>query len=161
MTPTLLGRWQSRLLLFVFLGLPITALFSFLVAGWGWPEANILWYQPFNFITYVTIVGLILDPLYIQLQRFRWDQDWPFAFQFFFTIVEFLIVLGLVKWGLLEDYLPELLNVPQALPPWAAVTHFTMVFIPSFIALLAGVQLFLIRWRFKGGEISRFPISSR
>jgi hypothetical protein len=29
------------------------------------------------------------------------------------------------------------------------------VFIPSFIAVLGFVQIFMIRWRFKGGEWGR------
>jgi hypothetical protein len=32
------------------------------------------------------------------------------------------------------------------------------VFIPSFIGVLALVQIFLVRWRFKGGEIGRHAL---
>jgi hypothetical protein len=42
----------------------------------------------------VNAIGFILDPVYIWIQRRRWDRDWPFAYQFFFSWVEF----GLVLW---------------------------------------------------------------
>ena len=47
---------------------------------------------PFLFLTLILVLGLILDVLYIQIQRFHWDQDWPFAYQFFFSIAEFFAV---------------------------------------------------------------------
>jgi hypothetical protein len=145
MTPTLLGRWQTRLLLFVVIALPITALFSLWL---DLIELERFW-DPFVFIAAMTAIGLLLDPLYMQIQRFRWDNDWPFAFQFFFTVLEFLITLGVMSAGLLDFALVEQID------PWTAAGHFTLIFIPSFLALLAGVQVFLIHWRFKGGELGR------
>ena len=35
---------------------------------------------------------------------------------------------------------------------------FGAVFGISFLALLGGIQIFMVRWRFKGGEFGRFPI---
>jgi hypothetical protein len=145
MTPTLMGRLQTRILLYLALGLPITAFYASYL---GLEEIGRYW-DPFVFLTALLIVGLILDPAYIQLQRFRWDNDWPFAFQFFFSIIEFLITLGLMNAGFLDGYLVDRID------SGTATTHFTLVFIPSFVALLAGVQIFLIRWRFKGGELGR------
>ncbi len=146
MTPTLMGRLQTRLLLYIFVALPITFLYAlYLDLG----EVG-RFYDPFVFITSMTIVGFIADPIYMQIQRFRWDNDWPFAFQFFFTIVEFLIAWGLMNAGALDDFLVFRID-------WATLlTHFTLVFIPSFLALLGGIQIFMIQWRFKGGEVGRF-----
>jgi hypothetical protein len=94
MIPTLSGRIQTRLFLFVFLGLPITALFAYAHNGWvwDWGQAQIF----FLFLTTLLGVGLLLDPVYIFIQSVRWDRDWPFAFQFFFSIIEFGIVVGLM-----------------------------------------------------------------
>ena len=52
-------------------------------------------------------MGLILDVLYIQIQRFHWDQDWPFAYQFFFSIVEFFIVFYAMDFGYLDFMFPD------------------------------------------------------
>ncbi len=145
MTPTLAGRWQTRLLLYIFIGLPITVLYAlYLDLGEVGRFAD-----PFVFLTAILVIGLILDHPYIQIQRFRWDNDWPFAFQLFFSILEFLIVLGLMNIGFLDSLLVERIDADTA------TTHFTLVLIPSFLAVLAGIQIFLVRWRFKGGELGR------
>lgn len=145
MTPTLMGRWQTRILLYIVLALPITAFVS-----WSLDLASFgRYWDPFVFITAMTVIGLILDPVYMQIQRFRWDNDWPFAFQFFFTILEFGITLGLMNAGLLDAFLVDRIDSSTA------TYHFSLVFIPSFLALLGGVQIFLVHWRFKGGELGR------
>jgi hypothetical protein len=154
MLPTLKGRWQTRILLFLWIGVPITFLFALGIGGpnrvpfVGW-RFDIV---PFQILSLLLIVGLILDPVYYYFQQFRWERDWPFAFQFFFTIIEFLIVLGLVNWGVLNNF-----SRPRAQDQdYTLYTiHFACVFIPSFIALLGIVQTFMIRWRFKGGEWGR------
>src|SRR5262245_29174331 len=100
MLPTLLGRWQTRILLFLVIGLPISIIYAFWLAdprntaftvniggGFG------LDIRPLQILCLLLIVGLILDPLYYWIQTLRWDSDWPFSFQFFVSIVEFLIVL--------------------------------------------------------------------
>lgn len=153
MTPTLLGRWQTRILLFIFIGLPVTFLYALYLTNWRWPPAIDLsaFTDPFVFITVLLLVGLVLDVLYIQIQRFHWDHDWPFAYQFFFSIVEFFIVYLMMDYGLLDTLLPD-----GRIPFETAAWHFTFVFVPSFIALLGIVQIFMVRWRFKGGELGRF-----
>ena len=156
MLPTLKGRWQTRILLFLWIGVPITFLFSLWVAGPRSPALPLVgWHYdilPFQILSLLLIVGLILDPIYIYIQQFRWERDWPFAFQFFFTIIEFIIVIGLVNFGALDGF-----SRPRAQHQnYTLYTiHFACVFIPSFIALLGFVQTFMIRWRFKGGEWGR------
>jgi hypothetical protein len=158
MLPTLKGRWLTRILLFIWIGLPVTLLFSLLIAGPGSPRLPFagLNYDllPFQILSLLLIVGLILDPVYIYFQQYRWERDWPFAFQFFFSIIEFVIVLALVWWGALDfSRSPLDLHTPET---YLLITlHFACVFIPSFIALLGFVQIFMIRWRFKGGEWGR------
>ena len=145
MTPTLAGRWHTRVLLYVVLGLPITWLFASTLTLAD-PDQ---FYDPFVFLTALLVLGLVADIAYIQIQRFRWDQDWPFAFQFFFSILEFLAVLGLMNAGALDGFLTF------RIPGWTAFWHFMWVFVPSFLALLGGIQIFLLRWRFNGGELGR------
>lgn len=145
MTPTLAGRWQTRVLLYLFVGLPVTWLFTFFVLGF---EEDFL--DPFVFLTALFVVGLLLDPVYDQIQRFRWDNDWPFAFFVFFGICEFLITLALLNIGALDVFLVYRIDNGTAL------AHFAWVLFFMLLAVLAGVQVFFIRWRFRGGEIGRF-----
>ena len=163
MTPTLLGRWQTRILLFVFLALPITFLFTLLVIFVRNESFNQIRIEPYQIVSLIFLIGLVLDPVYMWIQSFRWDRDWPFAFQFLSMIFEFLIVLGVV-W---LDFIPPLSalrNFIFVMPSglfssggniWDVCIHFSLVFWPSFISLLGFVQVFAIRWRFKGGEWGR------
>jgi hypothetical protein len=144
MTPTLAGRWQTRLLIFVVVGLPVTWLYALYL------DLEEGFFDPFVFLTALLFVGLLLDNVYNHIQRFRWDNDWPFAFFLFFGICEFLITLGLLNAGVLDPFLV------YRIPNDTALVHFSWVFFFSFLAVLAGIQIFLIRWRYKGGEIDRF-----
>lgn len=165
MTPTLLGRWQTRILLYVLVGLPVTLVVAFWAAGWGWPPSQ----NPFWFLTTILAIGLLLDIVYQWIQQFRWDADWPFAFFVFFSFVEFGIVFGLMRLDVLP-YLPactlarinpqtqQVVCDQYTVPFSIAITHFLLVFIPSFLGVLGFLQIFLVRWRFKGAELGRMPI---
>lgn len=150
MTPTLLGRIQVRLLLTLLVGVPLSALWALIAA----PDS---FSTPFIILAALLIVGLILDPIYVWLQGFRWDHDWPFAFQFIVSFLEFFIVMGLLRLGLLEFASRDL--QPRDLSEFGDflffLSHFLTVFIPSFLLLFNGLPIFLIRWRFKGGELGR------
>lgn len=165
MTPTLFGRLQTRLALYLVIGLPITAALAFWSAGWRWPPAA----EPFWFIGSLFALGLLLEPVYFHMQRFRWDQDWPFAFFAFFSVMEFLAVYAAMRLDWLP-YLPACLQsrvdparqllvcqVPT-LSLAAAATHFALVFVPMLVAVLGGLQIVMVRWRFRGGQFGRFPV---
>ncbi len=143
MLPTLAGRWQTRILLYLVVGLPVTLIYAIYL------ELDEDFLDPFVFLTALLLVGLVADLGYQQIQRFRWDNDWPFAFFLFFSIIEFLIVLGLLNAGALDPFLVYRLDNTTVL------IHFSWVLLFSFIGVLAGIQLFMIRWRYKGGEIGR------
>jgi len=160
MIPTLAGRLQTRLLLFFLIGIPVTILFGLGYEGWKWNGTII---QIFGlFLVSITVLGLLLDPIYIFIQTTRWDRDWPFAYQFFFSWVEFAIVFFLARAGLLP-WLP-VADEAQPNPPidfsepaafGIAALHFALVFIPSFLALLGPLQAIFVRWRFKGGQLGK------
>jgi hypothetical protein len=164
MLPTLLGRLQTRLLLILCIGLPVTAVYSVWLAnrapvtGPTFPP----WIKSFGQVTYdirpvqilclLLLVGVSLDVVYQGLQKFRWDRDWPFAFQFFVSIGEFAIVLALIGFDVFP-FMPARWIGTGEYPYF--VLYFALVFIPSFIALLGFIQIFMVRWRYKGGEWGR------
>lgn len=148
MIPTLAGRLQTRLFLFVFIGLPVTFAFALHMADWQWDWAQIqvfVW-----FLCAITGLGLLLDPLYILAQSTRWDRDWPFVFQAVVSWVEFAVVLAVARAGLLP-FLPPAAFQDLSTP----FTHFALVFVPSFLALLGPMQVLFLRWRFKGGQLGK------
>ncbi|HEV3309492.1 MAG TPA: hypothetical protein VG815_03120, partial [Chloroflexota bacterium] len=71
MTPTLLGRWETRTALLGTFGVVISLIF--LAADQGKPF--------FAILGYVWLWGLAWDVVYILLQKLRWDRDWPTCFQ--------------------------------------------------------------------------------
>jgi hypothetical protein len=158
MLPTLLGRWQTRILLFVWIGMPISVVFGiYLANAFRSPRVMPLFGTeidplPVQIMCCVTLIGLLLDPLYVQIQRLRWEHDWPFAFQAVSMISEFLITLGLLQ----ANVLPYVSSGDVRNGDYIKlVIHFAIVFSVSFVALLAILQIFLLRWRFNGGEWSR------
>jgi hypothetical protein len=156
MTPTLKGRWQTRILLYIVIGLPVTFLVAMYNCNWQWPPSYDLtaFQDPFKFITAILLLGLLLDVLYMRMQSYHWDADWPFAYQFFFSIVEFFIIFELMNYGWLDAFFPDG-RIPFSNAAW----HFGFVFVLSFLAVLGGLQIFLVRWRFKGAELGRHPVT--
>lgn len=164
MIPTLLGRWHTRIILFLFVGLPISAGYAVWLSGLAvvvnrtFPAyirslGGVIYdVRPLQVLCLLLIVGVALDVVYIGLQKFRWERDWPFIFQFFVSIMEFFIVLGMIK----ADVLPFMpAGWLRADEYGYFFLHFGLVFVPSFLALLGFIQIFMIRWRFKGGEWGR------
>ncbi len=81
MTPTLIGRWQTRTLLFFTAGLVVSLPF-------GGAALGVL------LIAYV--LGLGWDVLYTGLQKKRWDRDWPAVLQLATGFWEGLVLLILL-----------------------------------------------------------------
>jgi hypothetical protein len=142
-TPTLIGRWQTRILLLLVVGVPVSLPFV-LVAG---PV-------PFLVLGYVLAIGLALDVVYDRKQRARWDHDWPVHLQVKAAFVEFfaLIVVGLGCCGFAAFLAPPLL----ALGPVAVVVvpvHWWSMWGISFLVLQGPIRVLLPRWRFRGGRV--------
>lgn len=132
MTPTLFGRWQTRLLLFSTMGILITIPFGkaiyFLVLG------------------YIVIFGLFWDIVYDLLQKFRWDRDWPGAYQLLAAIWEaifFLLIAEAIELPLLEISDLKIGNF---------ALHYGLVWLGLYIASQTVMRIFFPRWRFRGGR---------
>jgi hypothetical protein len=139
MTPTLFGRWQTRLLLLATVGVLITLPFSLGIIGSG-ASSEFFW-----ILGYVALFGLLWDVLYNYLQKFRWDRDWPGAFQLLAGIWESIFIAAVVK-------LFGLPNVPQELPINGFIFHYSLVWLGFYIASQTLMRILFPRWRFKGGQ---------
>lgn len=128
MTPTLYGRWQTRALLLLTVGLFFTC--PFLIFG-PLPLIN---------LGLVVFLGFGWDVLYNLLQKLRWDRDWPPAYQLIAGIVEGLAV-----------YLIDLL-LPFKGSPWVFLTHYSIVWIATFAMSQGPMRLLFPRWRYRGGQ---------
>ena len=141
MTPTLRGRWQTRIATLGTLGAIVTAIFA---AGF-YDE-----YSPgafFAVLGYVIGFGVVWDVLYIALQRLRWDRDWPAAFQVLNGVTEGVFLYSIVSLGGLPG-----LEV-GSIPLWLFVLHYGLVWLIVFIWVQGPMRALLPRWRFNGGRI--------
>lgn len=147
MTPTLLGRVQTRLFLALLFGVPATLVMMLAVGDlFVDPEKLAFWKLP-NLFAYVVAVGLVLDPVYIGLQRLRWDRDWPFAFQLAGSVAEAGVVYAIHG----QDWFPNVKMHPD--DAWIFPIHFALMFVPSFLFLLGPMKVLFPRWRFAGGQL--------
>ena len=141
MTPTLRGRWQTRVFLFGVIGLPVTFVIALLTLpltlGLGFIVLPLV-------LVFLLFVGLVLDLVYDRIQQGRWDHDWPVHLQIWAGLGELILVgfLLIPLWVLTA-------GVGLLIYPF----HYAAVWIPSFLVLQGPLQILLPRWRFEGGEI--------
>lgn len=141
MTPTLMGRWQTRLLLLGTIGLAVTLIFGRIFDDFTTPLA---------LLGYVLVIGFLWDILYGVVQNFRWDRDWPPLFQLIAGIVE-----GAFLWGVIlaSAYLGrDLLGIDSHLTFAMFFVHYATVWITTFFATQGLLRIIFPRWRFYGGR---------
>ncbi|MBD2664169.1 hypothetical protein B6N60_03798 [Richelia sinica FACHB-800] len=142
MTPTLLGRWQTRILLLSTVGVLVSIPFAIGLIG---PGANTVY---FAILAYVAIFGLAWDILYNYLQKSRWDRDWPAVYQLFAGIWEMVFVFCGVK---LFAFLP--IPIPDdELSIGIFLLHYSCVWLAVFISSQSLMRIIFPRWRFRGGQ---------
>jgi hypothetical protein len=146
MTPTLIGRWQTRLLLFATLGILVTLPFA--LGYIGSPQSPVF----FAVLGYVALFGLAWDAVYTYIQKFRWDRDWPAVFQLAAGVWEALFLLFLIKLqaGLNVNFLA---GIPQDLALSWFAAHYSCVWLAIFIASQSLMRILFPRWRFRGGRL--------
>lgn len=142
MTPTLLGRWQTRFWLLAIIGSFVTLIFAYVYG-------NDL--KPFVILGYVLIFGLVWDIAYNLIQKFRWDRDWPPTFQLAAGIVEGLFVWGLIQfWPILTGQ--PLAGLDTGLTFSQFLAHYATVWLTTFLASQSLLRIIYPRWRFRGGQ---------
>lgn len=139
MTPTLFGRWQTRLLLLLTIGFLVSIPFAIgLIAS----SPGIVY---FEILAYVAILGLGWDIVYNRLQKYSWDRDWSAIYQLFAGIWEMVFIwLGI---GVFR-FLP----LPQEISFRIFLLHYGIVWIAVFIASQTLMRILFPRWRFRGGR---------
>lgn len=159
MTPSLFGRWQTRIFLLATYGLLVTFFFGWWISDYelslAWPSDSVLdvlreFQTPLSVLGYVLLFGFFWDMLYNFMQRFRWDSDWPPTHQFGAAVWEAFFLW--VVLFLLEDYLPAIPGV-GVLSLYEFLVHYWAVWIVIFLLSQSAMRIWFPRWRFNGGEI--------
>ncbi|HEY9817359.1 MAG TPA: hypothetical protein V6D20_16390 [Candidatus Obscuribacterales bacterium] len=138
MTPTLFGRWQTRLLILATMGVLITGLFTTLYPSDPPPPF-------FLILGYVALFGVGWDTLYHALQQRRWDHDWPAVFQLLAGLWEGLFILMLLT----TVGLP---GIENTMPLGGFLGHYSLVWLGYFITTQSLMRVLFPRWRFRGGQ---------
>ncbi len=136
MTPTLFGRWQTRVILIGTIGVLITLAFAL---------SSRSFFTPFVVLFYATLLGLGWDLLYNFLQKLRWDRDWPPIFFLFGAIIEALFLWNLI-------YMLPLPGIERSLTFVSFISHYTVVWLAIFALMLGPLRVLLLHWRFQGAE---------
>ncbi|MBZ0297000.1 MAG: hypothetical protein K8L99_30855 [Anaerolineae bacterium] len=134
MTPTLGGRWQSRIFILGTAGLIVTLLFGAVIGNYV---------TPLLILGVVIVAGFFWDALYTFLQTYRWDQDWPPAYVLFAGIFEGIMA------GIIINVIPgfPLPTIGQF------VVHYSLVWIASYIMQFSIMRVLFPRWRYYGGRV--------
>ena len=147
MTPTLFGRWQTRVLLLWTIGLIITLVYMYVFGLFQLDRHEPRFWVLIAILGYVTIVGFAWDILYNYLQSFRWDRDWPLAYHFVAGIIEGLLIYVLFRFSLLPGVQYQDGDTIRFLLDYGTVWFVTYWWVFGPMRVLAP------RWRFNGGEL--------
>ena len=137
MTPTLNGRWQSRLFLMGTLGFIVTLFFVIAFES----------IAPLIILFLVMLFGFGWDIVYTLVQKWRWDHDWPPIFQLTAGIWE-AIFIGFLIFA--TPFLGPLIGPGPQL--WQFVLHYSAVWLAVFAGSQSLMRLVFPRWRYNGGQ---------
>jgi hypothetical protein len=139
MTPTLLGRWQMRLFLLPTVGLVASLPFAIGLLG---PKSWI----PLILLLYIGILGFLSDLCAQQLQKLRWDNDWPGLLQLAGAVIE-AAILAVV---LLTNRLPGVST--KVVPIQWLLLQYVLVSLAMFLATPSLLRVLFPHSRFRGGQ---------
>ena len=146
MTLTLAGRWQTRILLFLTVGVLVSLLFGRIYGDFG---------TYFALLAYMLVLGLALDVIYQRLQRRRWNRDWPAYFQLFTGLLEGALLFWLIQWARASGFptgqgLP---GISPSLRDGEFVVYYFCLWLSVFLGTQGPLRVLFPRWRFRGGRL--------
>ena len=146
MTPTLLGRIQTRLFLLATVGVVWTLIIGpFLKLFMDESTLGDVYRLAFGALVLVAVVGIGWELLYHGLQQFRWEKDWPTLFGLLTGINEGIVVALLLGAGLPWDV--------GEVPMTAFTIHFATTWILVWLVANGPMRVVSLRWRFRGGRL--------
>ncbi|HEX9992759.1 MAG TPA: hypothetical protein VGB14_07520 [Acidimicrobiales bacterium] len=144
MTPTLIGRIETRIFVLVVVGGLWTLLVSpFLPGIPGEAGLGDVYELTFEVLATVLLAGLVWELVYHLLQQFRWEKDWPALFGLLTGINE----------GIVAHFATKALFDVDVLPGSAYVVHFTTTWLLTWFFVNGPMRVLFLRWRFDGGRI--------
>lgn len=160
MIPTLNGRIQTRIFLVVVVGGIWTLLITPLVRvfvdsdAMGSPDLLDVYKVTYSVLLIVLVLGVLWEFIYHGLMQFRWEKDWPTLFGYVTIVNEGILAYAVAKAIGSPDADP---GSVRALLEGLTLAPFLVAFVTTWIVinLFANnlMQVFFIRWRFRGGRL--------
>jgi hypothetical protein len=138
-TPTLLGRIQTRIFVVAVIGSLWTLLITPVLPNRG--PLDDAYGITFRILLIVGVAGLGWELVYHGLQQFRWEKDWPALFGLLNGINE-----GVSTWLLAVAFGIEV-------PGITFLIHFGTTWIVLFLWVNGPMRVLTPRWRFRGGRL--------
>ena len=139
MTPTLFGRWQMRLFLLPTVGLLVSLPFAL---GLFSPKSFSYLVLPI----YMGICGIISDLVTNQVQKLRWDSDWPGLLQLIGALLEGGILALLLK----INQLPGINT--NSLPIQWLLLQYVIASLMMFFVAHSLLRVLFPHSRYRGGQ---------
>ncbi len=165
MTPTFIGRFQTRLFVTFTLGLvwtvvitpflPITTPDGYQLAFTIDDGLDDVYKLTLAALAITGIFGaLVWEPIYHLLMQFRWEKDWPAIFNLGQMIPEGITTFLLLHVAVLNPFGDlEGGDKEQFVPVVAYVMLFVTTWIVTWLFANGPMKIFFIRWRFRGGRL--------
>jgi hypothetical protein len=143
MTPIYFGRVQTRFFVLAFVG----GLWTLIITPFlpGAAALHTKYQATFTVLALVFVLGIVWDAIYMFLQQFRWEKDWPIMYQLLVGIPE-----GIVAW---EVLLTRSVPGHPLLSSGAFIIHFTTVWVLTWLFTIGPMRVPFLRWRFKGARL--------
>jgi hypothetical protein len=140
MTPTLIGRWQTRFALLATVGVAWTLLVTPLLPHGA--DIGAAYRTTLLALVITAVIGAVVwDPIYHGLQQFRWEKDWPTFYALLNGINE-----AATTWFVLRVFRP--------ISPWPFMIHFSTTWTLIWLVTIGPIRIVLLRRRFIGGRVA-------
>jgi hypothetical protein len=149
MTPSLMGRWQTRIFTLAVIGSIWTLLITPIARLTldGSPPLGTVYKVTFKALIIVAVAGLGWDVIYQFLMAFRWEKDWPALFGFATIVNEGITTfIGLHLFSFL---VPARGGVPGLF----FLIDFATTYIVAWLWVTGPMRVVFLRWRFRSGRL--------
>jgi len=144
-TPTLLGRVQTRVFVVTVIGGLWTLLVGpFLPRPTDATQADV-YRGAIAALGAVLVAGVVWEFVYHAAQQFRWEKDWPTLFGLLTGINEGIVVYVLVRRGFPFD--------AGGAPGATFAVHFVTTWIVLWLWVNGPMRVLFVHWRFRGGRL--------
>jgi hypothetical protein len=143
LTPTLLGRIQTRIFLLAVIGSVVALVITPVLpmdASLGDKYAAM-----FGVLLIVAVVGVAWELLYHLLQQWRWEKDWPTMFGLLLGVPEGIVAFLVARSGVLD--------ATEQISGAAFVVGFGVVWLVTWLFVNGPMRLFTVHWRYRGGRL--------